>query len=215
MNKIHRALRLGCLMASVWPAGVWACVESANLTLETPSPSKTADEIQDMARASGAVVQSMNSYKNQPFGRTQGYLNLRLTPEKIPGLMAEIGKKGKVVNQNYNSQKMNGALDPRDQLAALDKEIEALGSHLSKAPTIAAAAYQQRQNLSQQVNALDNDVPACLNITLQEPGASQQSRFSGLVLLIWAIPILVGLLLIGGLGALLYWALVRRRPQTL
>lgn len=215
MNRIFHALRVGFLVAGVWPAGVWACVESANLTLETPSPSKTADEIQGMAQASGVVVQSMNSYKNQPFGKTHGYLNLRLTPEKIPGLMAEIGKKGKVINQNYNSQKMNGALDPREQLASLDREIEALGPHLSKAPTIAASAYQQRQSLTQQVNALNNDVPACLNITLQEPGASQQSRFSAMVLLIWAIPILVVLLLIGGAGALVYWALARRRPQNL
>lgn len=215
MNKFFRVIGAGCLAVGVLSAAGWTCVESANLTLETPSPSKTAEEVQALAQAKGAVVQSMNSYKNQPFGRTQGYLNLRLTPEVIPGLMAEIGKKGKVINQNYNSRQMNGTLDSRDQLAALDKEIEALGPHLSKAPTIAAYAYQQRQNLAQQVSALNTDVPACLNITLQEPGASQQSRFSAMVLLVWVIPIFVVLLLIGGAGALLYWALVRRRPQAL
>lgn len=214
MKKFFRALRVAVLAAGFCPAGVWGCVESANLTLETPSPSKTADEIQGMAQAAGAVVQNMNSYKNQPFGGTQGYLNLRLTPEKIPGLMVEIGKKGKVINQNYNSQQMNGALSPRDQLAALDKEIDALGPYLPKAPTIAAYAYQQRQNLVQQTNALNNDVPACLNITLQEPGTSQRSRFPLMALLIWAIPVFVVLLLIGGAGALIYWALNRRRPPN-
>ncbi len=98
-------------------------IRSGTMSMEVDSYDETEGKIKDIVRNFGGYLTNSNSKLN-PEGKKQGSITIRVPSEKFDGMIADLSKIGKVMNQNITGNDVTEEYMDADARLKTQRELE-------------------------------------------------------------------------------------------